>query len=249
MKLNAIIIDDEPNCSDVLKWQVESYCTEVNILREVNQAEEAVNVISELKPDVVFLDIEMPRLSGFELLNLIKPIDFHLIFTTAYNSFALKAFKENAIDYLLKPIEKNDLINAVEKIKRLNKNAEHANYSELINGISKQLLLQKRIALPTNDGVRFIEVDQIIRVEGDNNYSFVFLENGDKICISKTLKQIEDKLQGFTFYRVHQSHLINMNHIEKMVKDDGGYLVMSDKSTITIARNKKSTFLNFFSKL
>ncbi|MBK9638353.1 MAG: response regulator transcription factor [Bacteroidetes bacterium] len=247
--LKAILIDDETSCTEVLRWQIETYCPTISILCECHQPEEAIEKIRDLHPDVIFLDIEMPGMNAFEMLNILKPFEFEVIFTTAYNQFAVHAFKENAIDYLLKPIEKSDLIHAVEKLKNKDNKYSNEKIEILLNLFKEQLKSNKKIALPTQDGISFINVDQIVRVESDSNYSFVHLVTGENICITKTLKQIESSLEAQPFYRVHQSHLVNLNHIEKFVKDGGGYLVMSDKSTITVARQRKDGFMELFSRL
>jgi two-component system, LytTR family, response regulator len=247
--IKAILIDDETSCTEVLRWQIETYCPSLEIVGECNQPDEAIEKIRQLNPDVIFLDIEMPGMNAFEMLNILKPFEFQVIFTTAYNQFAQQAFKENAIDYLLKPIDKSDLIIAVEKLLNKEKIYSHEKIEMLLNLFKEQLKTNKKIALPTQDGISFINVDQIVRVESDSNYSFIHLVSGENICITKTLKQIESSLEAQPFYRVHQSHLVNLNHIEKYVKDGGGYIVMSDKTTITLARQRKDGFMDLFSRL
>lgn len=247
--IKAILVDDEVSCTDVLHWQLETYCPSVKVLCECNSPEDAIEKIKSLQPDVIFLDIEMPGMNAFEMLNVLKPFSFGVIFTTAYNQFAVQAFKEKAIDYLLKPIEKSDLIAAVEKLMQKEKTKSSEKMEELLLLFKEQMKLSKKVALPTNDGISFLNVDQIVRVESDSNYSYVFLEKGEKVCITKTLKQIEESLEGQPFYRVHQSHLVNLNHIVKYMRDGGGYLVMSDNTTITVARQRKDGFMEMFSKL
>ncbi len=247
--LKAILVDDEISCTDVLHWQIETYCPSVQVLCECNSPEDAIDKIKTLHPDVVFMDIEMPGMNAFELLNQLKPFDFDVIFTTAYNQFAVQAFKENAIDYLLKPIEKSDLLLAVDKVLHKEKITSREKMETLLQLFKEQMKVNKKIALPTHDGISFLNVDQIVRVESDSNYSFVHLATDEVVCITKTLKQIEESLEGQPFYRVHQSHLVNLNHIVKYVRDDGGYLVMSDKTTITVARQRKDGFMDLFSKL
>jgi two-component system LytT family response regulator len=247
--INAILIDDEESCTDILRWLLEKYCPEIKILCECNTPDAAIQKIEELSPDLVFLDIEMPEMNAFEMLDKLRPFNFEVIFTTAYNQFAVQAFKENAIDYLLKPIDKNDLISAVEKVIKVEKRKSNDKIDALFNLFKDQLKSSKKIALPTNEGISFLSVEQIIRVESDDNYSFVYLSSGEKVCITKTLKQVEESLSGQPFYRVHQSHLVNLNHIVKYLKDGGGFLVMSDKTTITVARQRKDGFMEMFSKL
>lgn len=247
--IKAILVDDETSCTDVLHWQLETYCPSVKVLCECNSPEEAIKKIENLQPDLIFLDIEMPGMNAFEMLNALKPFTFEVIFTTAYNQFAVQAFKEKAIDYLLKPIEKSDLINAVEKVMQKEKTKSSEKMEELLLLFKEQMKASKKVALPTSDGISFLNVDQIVRIEGDSNYSYVFLQSGEKVCITKTLKQIEESLDGQPFYRVHLSHLVNLNHIVKYLKDGGGYLVMSDKTTITVARQRKDGFMEMFSKI
>lgn len=247
--LKAILIDDETSCTEVLRWQIETYCPSISIISECHQPEQAIEKIRQLNPDVIFLDIEMPSMNAFEMLNILKPFEFQVIFTTAYNQFAQQAFKENAIDYLLKPIDKSDLMIAVDKLMHKEKIYSHEKIEMLLHLFKEQLKTNKKIALPTQDGISFINVDQIVRVESDSNYSFVHLVSGENICITKTLKQIESSLEAQPFYRVHQSHLVNLNHIEKYVKEGGGYIVMSDKTTITLARQRKDGFMELFSRL
>ncbi|MBK7967119.1 MAG: response regulator transcription factor [Bacteroidetes bacterium] len=247
--IRSILVDDEVSCTDILQWQLSKYCTQVEIVGIYNDTLEALNQITTIQPELVFLDIEMPGMNAFELLEKLKPIPFDIIFITAYNQFAVQAFKENAIDYLLKPIEKSDLVFAVDKVYK----KQATNTTERIDALLKlfkvQLEANKRIALPTNNGISFIDVEQIVHCVSDNNYTFVHLANGSRVLITKTLKQIEESLITYPFYRVHQSHLVNLNHIIKFVKDQGGFLLMSDNSTITVARQRKEGLMELFSKL
>lgn len=247
--IKAILVDDEKSCTDVLHWQLETYCPAVKVLCECNSPEDAIEKINTLQPDIVFLDIEMPGMNAFEMLNILKPVSFEVIFTTAYNQFAVQAFKEKAVDYLLKPIERGDLMAAVGKVMKMERSQSSKKIEELLMLFKEQMKINKKVALPTNEGISFLSVDEIVRVESDSNYSYVFLQHGEKVCITKTLKQVEESLEGQPFYRVHQSHLVNLNHIIKYIKDDGGYLVMSDKTNITVARQRKDGFMEMFSKI
>ncbi len=247
--MKAILVDDEISCTDILHWQVETYCPEVQVTAICNSSADALVKIQALQPDLVFMDIEMPGMNAFELLSRLKPVSFAVIFVTAYNQFALQAFKENAVDYLLKPIEKFDLVNAVEKARQRFGKEDSEKMDRLISLFSEQMTSTRKIALPTNEGISFVNVDQIVRCESDSNYTYIFLQSGDKIVITKTLKQIEESLAEYPFYRVHQSHLVNLNHIVKYAKDSGGYLIMSDKSNITVARQRKEGLMELFSRL
>lgn len=247
--IRAILVDDEISCTDILHWQLETYCPEVKVQAICNSAADALAKIAEGDPDLVFMDIEMPGMNAFELLSRLKPVTFPVIFVTAYNQFALQAFKENAVDYLLKPIEKFDLIAAVDKARQRIGHVDTEKMDKLLKMFGDQMSNTRKIALPTNEGVSFVNVDQIVRCESDSNYTYIFLQSGEKIVITKTLKQIEESLADYPFYRVHQSHLVNLNHIVKFAKDSGGYLVMSDKSNITVARQRKEGLMELFSRL
>lgn len=247
--IKAIIVDDEVSCTDILRWQLETYCKQVDIIGEYNSSREALLHIREQRPDLVFLDIEMPGMNAFEMLNQLRPINFDIIFITAYNQFALQAFRENAIDYLLKPIERQELVTAVDKVLHKHNTDSGEKMEALLKLFQDQMNNNKKIALPTGDGISFINVDQIVRCESDSNYTYIFLAGGEKITITKTLKQVEESLEAYPFYRVHQSHLVNLNHVVKYAKDGGGYLIMSDKTTITVARQRKDGLMELFSRL
>ena len=248
--LKAIIIDDEKNALEVLEMQLHQFCKEVVVLATCNGGNEGVKAIKELKPDLVFLDIEMPHINGFDVLEQTKNCNYKVIFTTAYDQFAIKAFKFSAIDYLLKPIDIVDLQNAVEKAKR-----ESDNYSLedrvklLVEHYQQAPLNRKKVALPVGNMLEFFDVDEIIRVESDSNYSHIFLTNQKKITLSKTLKDVEENIKGAPFFRVHQSHLINTNLVDKAVKGENAYVVMKDGTTITISRNRKEEFFELFRKI
>ncbi len=247
--IRSVIVDDEVSCTDILHWQLETYCPQVNNLAICNSPADALDRIANLHPDLVFMDIEMPGMNAFELLEKLKPIGFDVIFITAYNQFAVQAFKENAVDYLLKPIEKSELIHAVDKVMQKQRTDSSEKIESLLKLFREQLSTNKKIALPTGDGISFISVEKIVRCESDNNYTFIYLSDGERILITKTLKQVEESLEAYPFYRVHQSHFVNLNHIVKFVKEQGGYLVMSDGSNISVARQRKEGLMELFSKL
>jgi two-component system LytT family response regulator len=247
--IQALIIDDEKNAIEVLELQLSRYCKQVQVLATAQGGVQGIELIRKYQPDLVFLDIEMPHKNGFDVLNETKDCRYKVIFTTAYDQFAIRAFKFSAVDYLLKPIDIRELQEAVEKaaIKE-----EHGSLDEKLQVLISQLqapVRQERIALPVGDGMQFFHIDEILRCESDSNYTHISLTNGKKITIAKTLKEVEESLRGVDFYRIHQSHLVNMNHISKVVKGEGGYVVMKDGTTITISRNKKEAFLESFRKL
>jgi two-component system LytT family response regulator len=250
--INAIIIDDEKNALEVLEMQLNKYCTHVNIVAKANGGIKGIEAIKKHNPDLVFLDIEMPHKNGFDVLTETKNYNYEVIFTTAYDQFAIKAFKYSAIDYLLKPIDIVELQQAISKVSS-NKEDTHS-LEQKMKLLFSQLqpqstMLTQKIALPVNDGMQFFEPDEIIRCESESNYTHIFLSNGKKITLAKTLKEVEENIEGKPFYRVHQSHLINMNHVAKLVKGEGAYVVMKDGANIAISRNKKEAFLETFRKL
>ena len=247
--IQALIIDDEKNAIEVLELQLSRYCKQVQVLATAQGGVQGIELIRKYQPDLVFLDIEMPHKNGFDVLNETKDCRYKVIFTTAYDQFAIRAFKFSAVDYLLKPIDIRELQEAVEKaaVKE-----EQGSLDEKLQVLISQLqspVRQERIALPVADGMQFFHTDEILRCESESNYTHISLTNGKRITIAKTLKEVEESLRGVDFYRIHQSHLVNMNHISKVVKGEGGYVVMKDGTTITISRNKKEAFLDSFRKL
>lgn len=244
MKTRAVIVDDELNAIRTLEILIATHCPELEVIATASSVGDAVNTISSLKPDLVFLDIEMPTGSGFEVIERLKGQKFKLIFTTAYEQYAHKAFKVEAIDYLLKPIDREELKNAVAKVGT----ADSVNLS--INELTKLLTANhntdNKIAIPTNEGFTIVNAEEIVRVESDSNYSWFILNGDRRLLVSKTLKEAEVQLEKFGFIRVHNSHLINQNQIEKYVKTEGGYLVLKDGTEIPISKRKRLEVLRLF---
>lgn len=244
--INAIILDDEKHCSESLKLLCDKYVPDVKIAAELNDPLLALDVIPQEKPELLFLDIEMPRMNGFELLRQLSLDDMEIIFTTAYDEFAIDAFKVSAIDYLLKPIEREALVQAVQKF---SKHRTDKDFGERFRvflskyGQEEPRVLGK-IALPTQDGFEFISQEGIIRCESDSNYTTVVLEGEKDIVVSRTLKDVEKMLDPNTFVRVHHSHLINLRHIRKYHKGSGGVIVMDNGDNVSVSRSKKAEFLD-----
>jgi len=241
--LKTILIDDEPNCLKVLEWELQNSAPNVEILALCNSGKEGLKAIQQHKPDVVFLDVDMPYMNGFEMLELLPDIDFEVVFTTAHDEYAVKAFKINAIDYLLKPIDEDELKAAIAKVEEKQK----------VKGKSKNVIsddprknIIRKIALPTFEGLVFVEVDQIIYCQSDNNYTKIFLKQEKDLFISKTLKELEELLGNYHFYRVHNSFVVNLNEIKNYVKADGGYLVMCNDDKVRVSRSKKESLLQLF---
>jgi len=248
MSIRAIIVDDELNNRENLNALLAEYCQPVEVVGMADSVDTAFTLIKAQKPDLVFLDIKMPEKNGFELLESIKEINFEVIIVTAYNQFAIQAIKFCAIDYLLKPIDLIELINAVENVaRRIGQKEENQQLKQLISHLNNKGLSAK-IGLASQDKVEFVETDQIIRCEADNNYTHVFLDNRKKKTISKTLKEFEELLKDHGFIRLHQSHLVNSYHIQSYRKNDGGYIQMTDDTLIPVSRTKKSEILALLKK-
>jgi two-component system, LytTR family, response regulator len=247
--IKSVIIDDEKNALDVLSMQLKNYCPDVEVIKQCQGGEEGVKAIKEYAPDLVFLDIEMPKVNGFDVLEMTKFINYKVIFTTAYDQFAIKAFKYSAIDYLLKPIDIEELRMAVNKVKSDNT----ANLETKVNLLYQQMGLnhskQTKIALPIGEAYEMINFTDIIRCESDSNYTTIFIVDGRKVTLSKTLKDVEDSFGNTSFFRVHNSHLINTQFVSKFYKTDGGYVVMQDGKQISISRSRKEDFFEQMKKI
>ncbi|NOY49570.1 MAG: response regulator transcription factor [Chlorobi bacterium] len=238
----SVIIDDELQSRNALRNILIDYCADVDILGEADNAEEGIKIIRETKPELVFLDINMPDQNGFQLLESIGNIKFHVVFVTAYDQYAIKAIKFSALDYILKPIDPQQIIDSVNKLKSLQ--PRNRQVAERISNLLDNKDKIDKIALPTITGFRFVKIKSIIRCEADNNYTSFFLESKESILVTRTLKHYEDILKHDDFVRVHQSHLINIDYVEEYVKGDGGFVKMSDGSEVGISRRKKEIFLN-----
>lgn len=245
--VRALIIDDEPRNVRILKNLLEEFCPEVAIEGEAGDVNTAFTAIRHYKPDLVFLDIEMPYGNAFDLLDKLMPIDFEVIFITAFDTYTLKAFKYSALDYLLKPVDIQDLKaavkRAVERMAGKNINLQLANL--LGNLKNTQPSLQK-IALPAIDGIMFVNVTEIIRFEANGSYTDVHIDTVEKITVSKNIKEYEDILPPSIFCRVHNSHIINLNRVKKYHKGRGGYLVMDDGTSIEVSIRRRDEFLAKF---
>ena len=239
-----MLVDDEQPCLDVLHALLTDELGDTVEIHMSSNPEEALQIIKKIKPDLVFMDIEMPLMNGFTLLDKLKPIDFEVIFTTAYDQFAVKAFRFSALDYLLKPLDPDELKDALVKYEERKSSESFNNQIDLLlDNINTQSNPFKRIAIHSNDGIMFTNVSEIIRCESENNYTYFFMTGNRKLLASRTLKDFEDLLSDSGFFRVHQSHLINLQHINRMIKGDGGYLIMSDNSNVPISRNKREALL------
>jgi two-component system LytT family response regulator len=242
--LKAVIVDDEPKSCEALNQILNDFITDVQVVGIVHNVKDAIEAIENYKPDVVFLDIEMHTETGFDLLGQIDKIDFEVVFTTAFQQYALKAIKFCAIDYLLKPIDVNELESAVEKVKKKRSEGNMSkNFEMFLQNLRNTNSGTHQIALSTNEGLIFVHVNEIIYCEADGPYTYFFLKKGDKITVSKNLKEYEDLLSDHNFFRVHKSYLINLGEMKKYIKGDGGYVIMTNNKEVAVSKRKKDAFL------
>jgi len=246
--LSALIVDDELYGAENLQIMLYKYCPEVDVKNIATTAVKAIEDIKQCKPDLVFLDIEMPYMNGFELLEEVKDIPFEIIFTTAYNTYAIEAIRHNAIDYLLKPIDSDELIEAVrragDRVKQ--KQPSLNNLGHLLTHMHGERKNQK-LPIHNLDGIVFADIHKIVRLNADSNYTHIHMLDRKKYTVAKTLKEYEDLLQDMNFFRVHHAHLINLTHVERYIKGEGGYVEMADGNTIEVSRKKKNDLLRLLS--
>ena len=238
--LRCLIVDDERSCVDTLQAMLQKkFSTQVQIVAGTTQPLEAAELIALHKPDVVFLDVEMPRMSGVELLRTIPHIDFQVVFTTAHQHYAIQAIKLNALDYLLKPISISELSATIKKCIAHSATQDTSLINTFLQQLKPAVTAARRIAIASNDTTQFVPVNEIIRVESQSNYSTVYFISRTKLLVAKTLKEFEDQLIPFDFLRVHHSHLINLEHVIGYKNQDGGYVIMHGNDAIEISRRKK----------
>jgi len=243
--IDLLLIDDEPHAIKSLEWEIGNYCKNVKIVASLTNAKDAILYLKENKVDCVFLDIEMPDMDGFQFLELFPKRSFAVVITTAFDQYAIKAIKESALDYLLKPIDSDDLIKCFEKIEKqkskvsINEKLENS----LEKLIQSTVLSQKKISVSTDGKMIFLNPDDIIYCESDGNYCTIYLENKEKILLTQKLKFMEEKLSQLQFFRIHNSYLINLNKVKEFHKTDE-YVVLSNLVKIPVSRQRKSTFLD-----
>ncbi|QLG44383.1 LytR/AlgR family response regulator transcription factor [Costertonia aggregata] len=240
--IKAILIDDEAKARQGLRLVLEKYCPAVAILALCESPEIGLEKIKTLKPDLVFLDVQMPKMSGFDVLERIPEINFEVIFVTAYDRYAIKAIKFSALDYLLKPIDVDELVAAVNKISLKQQDKSHQ-YKSLFNNVKSDSEKLKRLAIPSDNEIIMQPIADIIYCEADSSYTTLFLTNKKKITVSKTLKEFENILPETDFCRIHHSTLVNMAHVVKYIKGEGGYVIISNDGHLNVSRRKKEHFL------
>lgn len=244
--MKTILIDDEPGSLESLTMEIGLYCPEVEIIGRYSNPAMGLAAIKSLKPDLVMLDIEMPQLDGFKLLQSLEVIDFDLIFITAYDEYAVRAFEFNAIDYLLKPILKKKLVSAIQKVKdNKSKKMDMMQLKALLNNLNIQTgLKMENVALPISNGYVFVNVNDILYAKSESNYTTVCMIDDNKYFLSKTLKEFVKMIDCHCFFRVHHSYFVNMNHVFKYIRGQGGHLVLKNNEQIPVSRSKKEALIN-----
>jgi len=245
--LSAIIIDDQQNCIDDLSLLLKNSCPDVTIRAIAKSGKEGIAALNKHQPDLVFLDVEMEDMTGFEMLQQLSESNFHVIFTTAFDKYAIQAIRFNAFDYLLKPVRKSELTEAMNRI-----SVASAVTPQQINNLKESSQLtrvpQNKIALTTSEGLEYVKLDDIIYCLAEGSYTTVFLTNNTQLLVSKSIGKLDDVIDGNGFFRTHNSSLVNLSHVKKFVKTDGGYIIVSNGDTVAVARNRKEEFLELFSK-
>jgi two-component system LytT family response regulator len=248
-KYRVVVVDDEQYAVDFITSVINEYCPSLEVAGIANNVEEGVAVIGKEKPDLVFLDVEMPNGSGFDLLTRFPEKDFDVIFITAFNHYAIKAIKFSAVDYILKPININEFVEAVDRV--VKKQEE----SSLKNNEKFRILLENlkaptpsRLAISTSEGMEYLNPREIIRIEADRSYSRFYLTGERKLLVSKNLKEFQDLLGEKYFFRPHNSYLINLKYVKKFVRKEGGYIEMTDGAQVPVSRNRKDIFLVHMSR-
>ncbi|MBL4643932.1 MAG: response regulator transcription factor [Flavobacteriaceae bacterium] len=242
--LKAVIIDDEPKAIQSLKWELDNFKKEIRVIATFNDPKKGISFLTQNNIDCLFLDIEMPTMDGFQLLEKLENKNFAVVITTAYNEYAIKAIKNEAIDYLLKPIDSDELEQTLKKIiKHKNNNTNTVEILEKTLSSFNQKLNQRKITINTDGKLIFLNPDDILFVASDGNYSTIYTSNDKKIVVTKKLKEIEALLPSDVFFRIHNSYIISLTKIKEFIKTDG-YVILDNNHKIPVSRQRKSTFLN-----
>jgi two-component system, LytTR family, response regulator len=243
--LKAILVDDELNSLKNLRQKLEEFCRPVQVVAMAQKPEEALFLIRHHKPDVLFLDIEMPKMSGFDILGELGDYDAEIIFITAYNQYAIDAIRISAFDYLVKPVSITELQNAVNRLVQTRASRTKERLHVLKDSIGQTRSQDHKIAVPTNDGLEFLLISDITRIESVSYYSKVFLVGGQVMVVTRLLKDFEEMLGAYRFFRVHNSHLVNMRYIRRFSRSDGGQVIMENGDVIDVSRRKREEFLKY----
>jgi len=245
--LRAILVDDEINSLQNLQQKIEQFCPVIKIIVTAQQPEEAILFIHHYKPDVVFLDIDMPRMNGFKMIEELEEVDFEIVFTTAYNHYAVDAIRISAFDYLVKPVSVKDLQNCVDRLVESRTHLTMERLNLLRQSLSEKITPEDKIAIPTAEGLKFFQINKMVRIEAGDAHSTVILNDGKAVKVSTLLKELEDLLLKYRFYRIHNSHLINLSFVDRYIRGDGGEVVMQNGDTISVSKRKKDEFLKLIS--
>jgi len=247
--LRTIIIDDEAHVRESLADMLKLHCPSAKIVGQADGVKSGLKSIQAFHPDLILLDIKMKDGTGFDLLEKIDNIDFKIIFITAYDQYAIKAFKFSALDYLLKPVESVELKEAIDKADKLSQKEVNTQLNTLANNLKTDDQSKKKIILRTFDNIHLIRVNEINYIESDGRYSSIFLESGDKVVVSNILKHYQEMLVDFGFYRVHKSYLINLTHIHRFEKAEGGYVILAGDAKVPVASRKREELMEMFQRL
>jgi two-component system LytT family response regulator len=242
--LRAILVDDEANSLSALQQKIMEHCPQVDIIGTYTKPAECIDSINKLKPDLVFLDIEMPGINGFKLLQDVTYKNFEPVFVTAYDHYAIKAIRFSALDYLVKPVDIDELKGSVERAaQKKSNNSTNERLDLLLDHISNPKKDFKRIVIPSQDSLRFIRIDEIVYLEANMNYTHIHMSGNEKHVVSRTIKEYEDLLPGSTFIRIHNSFIINKDYLEKYERGEGGQVIMSNGVRLDVSKRKKADFL------
>jgi len=249
MMIKTLIIDDEPKARETISEMLKLYCPNVQIIGEAEDVGSGYEKIIETKPQLILLDIQMPDGTGFDLLRKFENLNLKIVFITAFEEYAIKAFKYSAVDYLLKPVDPDELIETINKVEQsIISEGSKINLDILLENISAKADVSKKIVLKTAESIHIIKVSDIIRCEASSNYTKFYLIDGKKLLVSKTLKEFDEMLPSNNFFRPHQSHLVNINYIDRFEKSEGGFLIMKDNATVPVSYRKKEQLLKLFDK-
>jgi two-component system, LytTR family, response regulator len=244
MMIKAVLIDDEEDGREALKLALRKFCPEIEIIGIFGSPEEGVLGIREHKPQLVFIDVQMPGMSGFDVLQKLSPVSFEVIFISAYDRYAIKAIKFSALDYLLKPIDIDELVRAVQRVKdRVGKKENNYPVQSVLHNLQFSTGQVQKLAVPSLDGVDFFNAQDVIFCKAEGSYTTIFLINGAQKVVSRNLKDFENLLSESGFCRVHHSYLINLNHVQRYVRGEGGYVVLTENHHVDISRRRKEEFL------
>jgi len=248
--IRTIIIEDEPVSREMLTLMLQRYKDDIEIIDTCSNPTDGIESIAKHQPDLIFLDIQMPKMNGFDMLKKIPSINFEVIFTTAFDQYAINAIRISALDYLLKPVDDEDLAIAIDKCKeRIQSKKPGMQFENLFNNLINKNPLDKTLALAASDGISFVKMCDILRVEANGRYAKFFLLNKETILVSKTLGDFEEILSANQFFRIHDSSIINLNHVKKYIRGDGGTVILSDNTELDVARRRKEDFIKLIPKL